>query len=156
MLFSLPVSTVTVSVVLADACRAMPYNHSFPALSGWRPRPHLCPGPAPSLCSSEAHTDRHCAVRADRDTLKLTQEEYEGVPLAVRLEVLVAAVLCMWGAPAHRARGVSCAVHDASRLRAGPQQHSTELIQPGSSARAFCLGSTGPPGPDAHPIKSLT
>ncbi|KAK9827623.1 hypothetical protein WJX81_007760 [Elliptochloris bilobata] len=32
-----------------------------------------------------------------RDMLKLTQEVYEGVPLAVRLEVLVAAVLCMWG-----------------------------------------------------------
>ena len=62
-------------------------------------------------------------MRADRDTLKLTQEEYEGVPLAVRLEVLVAAVLCMWGAPAHCTNGLFCAVPAARRLRAAKTSH---------------------------------
>ena len=33
----------------------------------------------------------------DRDMLKLTQQEYENVPLPIMVEVLVAAVLCMWG-----------------------------------------------------------
>lgn len=29
--------------------------------------------------------------------LKLTQQEFEGVPILVKAEVLVAAVACMWG-----------------------------------------------------------
>ena len=35
----------------------------------------------------------------DRDMLKLTQQEYDSVPLPIMVEVLAAAVLCMWGAP---------------------------------------------------------
>ncbi|EIE18898.1 hypothetical protein COCSUDRAFT_54802 [Coccomyxa subellipsoidea C-169] len=32
-----------------------------------------------------------------RDMLKLTQEEFESVPAQVVVEVLLAAILCMWG-----------------------------------------------------------
>jgi len=32
-----------------------------------------------------------------RDMLKLTQQEFEGVPLLVKAEVLIASVVCMWG-----------------------------------------------------------
>ncbi len=34
---------------------------------------------------------------ADRDMLKLTQQEFASVPLLVKIEVLLAAVSCMWG-----------------------------------------------------------
>lgn len=34
---------------------------------------------------------------ADRDMLKLTQQEFEGVPLLVKVEVLLASIICMWG-----------------------------------------------------------
>ena len=37
----------------------------------------------------------YCA--ADRDMLKLTQQEFTSVPLVVKAEVLLAAVACMWG-----------------------------------------------------------
>jgi hypothetical protein len=42
--------------------------------------------------------DRCGVLRADRDMLKLTQQEYDSVPLPIIVEVLTAAVLCMWGA----------------------------------------------------------
>lgn len=32
-----------------------------------------------------------------RDMLKLTQQEFETVPLIIKVEVLIAAVTCMWG-----------------------------------------------------------
>lgn len=32
-----------------------------------------------------------------RDMLKLTQQEFEGVPLLVKVEVLLASIVCMWG-----------------------------------------------------------
>ena len=35
--------------------------------------------------------------------VKLTQQEFDSVPLQVVVEVLIAAVLCMWGAYAFRA-----------------------------------------------------
>ena len=34
---------------------------------------------------------------ADRDMLKLTQQEFETVPLIIKIEILIAAVTCMWG-----------------------------------------------------------
>ena len=34
---------------------------------------------------------------ADRDMLKLTQQEFVAVPILVKLEVLVAGLACMWG-----------------------------------------------------------
>ena len=34
---------------------------------------------------------------ADRDMLKLTQQEFASVPLLVKIKVLLAAVSCMWG-----------------------------------------------------------
>ena len=34
---------------------------------------------------------------ADRDMLKLTQQEFETVPLIIKVEILIAAVTCMWG-----------------------------------------------------------
>ena len=36
-------------------------------------------------------------VSADRDMLKVTQQEFESVPLIIKVEVLVAALTCMWG-----------------------------------------------------------
>ena len=48
----------------------------------------------------------HC--HADRDMMKLRQEEYEVLPAAVLIEVLVAAVLCMIGVPGHELTHLSC------------------------------------------------
>lgn len=56
------------------------------------------------LCFSPVHCDLaneqalillYCTT--DRDMLKLTQEEFERVPAQIIVEVLLAAVLCMWG-----------------------------------------------------------
>ncbi len=84
-----------------------------------------------------AHQGRCCA---DRDGLKLSQEEYAGVPLALRLEVLTAAVLCMWGALA-RARSW----HAVARSVRAPARPAGEAAscwdrvlrrrQPGSAGR---------------------
>lgn len=38
-----------------------------------------------------------CPTFADRDMLKLTQQEFETVPLIIKIEILIAAVTCMWG-----------------------------------------------------------
>ena len=59
------------------------------------------------------------------------------MPLAVRLEVLVAAVLCMWGAPAHCVCGLSCAVPAARRLRAASCWHGAELLQSSGGYRLW-------------------
>ena len=72
--------------------------------------PHLTSSSSSAAAASHtcvtSHQGRCCA---DRDGLKLTQEEYAGVPLALRLEVLAAAVLCMWGAPARACSGRAAA-----------------------------------------------
>ena len=40
--------------------------------------------------------------------LKLTQEEFEGVPAQVVVEVLLAAILCMWGENQPLGQAVLC------------------------------------------------
>lgn len=50
----------------------------------------------------------HSLLAADRDMLKLTQQEFETVPLIIKVEVLIAAVTCMWGkTSAHAKFGAS-------------------------------------------------
>ena len=56
---------------------------SVTALHAWHP-----------ICSKKSMT---LCLFADRDMLKLTQQEFEGVPLLVKAEVLIASVVCMWG-----------------------------------------------------------
>ena len=48
-------------------------------------------------CEARARPRIKLCSLADRDMLKLTQQEFEGVPLLVKAEVLIASVVCMWG-----------------------------------------------------------
>ena len=54
-----------------------------------------CIGGIASCLIAAANVD--LLVAADRDMLKLTQQEFASVPLLVKIEVLLAAVSCMWG-----------------------------------------------------------
>ena len=42
------------------------------------------------------HTHTHAHTQTDRDSLKLTQEEYDRPPLAAILQVAAACLLCAW------------------------------------------------------------
>ena len=48
-------------------------------------------------CAARSRPRTKLYSLADRDMLKLTQQEFEGVPLLVKAEVLIASVVCMWG-----------------------------------------------------------
>lgn len=58
-----------------------------------------CESVQTGMDQSTVHVDLNKGVRpvADRDMLKLTQQEFEGVPILVKAEVLIASVVCMWG-----------------------------------------------------------
>lgn len=64
------------------------------------------------------------------------------MPLAVRLEVLVAAVLCMWGVPARCVCGLSCAVPAASKLRAAHVSRVLSCSGLAVERKSAALGTT--------------